>query len=250
MKFVYIDESGNTGWNLKDAHQPFHFLSALSVDETHIMGVQNAIKNIGSEYFSEEYLKENFEFHGVELRKGTGYFKEISIEQRVEIAHKLMSILKEYEVDVFLIGIDKDKYYANVHPHQAAFVLLVERLNPFLIDEGQRGLLICDENHDIEQPIINDLSKFQEYSTSFGYKAVKVTEIVDSVHFVKSHNNPIIQLADIVAYFANRRKLVLRKYGESWNDADVKNKVGKGECVDLDLYDVIRGSLLRSKIFP
>ena len=30
MKFIYIDESGNTGWNLKDRNQPFHFLAALS----------------------------------------------------------------------------------------------------------------------------------------------------------------------------------------------------------------------------
>jgi len=250
LKFVYIDESGNTGWNLKDSNQPYHFLSALSVDETNIMGAQAAIKNIASEHFPLHYSNTDFEFHGTELRKGSGYFKGTPPDERIEIAHKLMSILKEYEVDVFILGIDKGNYYANVHPHQAAFVLLVERLNPYLKSLNQLGLMVCDENHDIEQPIINDLSRFQEYSTSFGYKSVQATEIVDSVHFVKSHNNPIIQLADMVAYFTNRRKLVLRKYGEVWNDDAVRTRVSKQESVDLDLYKKIKESIYKVKMFP
>ena len=250
MKFIYIDESGNTGWNLKDRNQPFHFLAALSVDEHHITGVQTAIRNIASSFFPDQFREDRFEFHGTELRKGKGYFRNTPPDTRIEIAKQLMSILGEYDIDVFIIGIEKEKYYASVHPHQAAFVLLVERLNPYLKKHDQLGLLICDENHDIEQPVINDLTRFQEYSTNFGYRSVQATEIVDSVHFVKSHNNPIIQLADMVAYFSNRRRMILRKYGEEWNDKAVMEKAGRVELADLELYQTIRATVQETKMFP
>ncbi len=251
MKFIYIDESGNTGWNLKDTNQPFHFLAALSVDEKYIMGAQSAIKNIASHYFPNIFNEDKFEFHGTELRKGVGYFKGIKPDTRIQIAIELMKILAEYKIDVFTIGINKEKYYSNVHPHQAAFVLLVERLNPYLKKSKQLGLMVCDENHDIEQPIINDLSRFQEYSTNFGYKSVKVTEIVDSVHFVKSHNNPIIQLADMVAYFINRHKLMSKKNNASKFTESLKEvNANKAEYADMELYKIIDASIHSSKIFP
>src|SRR2546426_11654951 len=40
----------------------------------------------------------------------------------------------------------------------------------------------------------------------FGYKKVQVDKIIDSVHFVQSHNNYLMQLTDVMCYLIRRGK--------------------------------------------
>ena len=50
-----------------------------------------------------------------------------------------------------------------------------------------------------------DLWTFQRYATP-GYRARKLSRIVDTMHFVPSHASRLVQAADLVAFLYRRRQ--------------------------------------------
>ena len=91
-----------------------------------------------------------------------------------------------------------------MHPHQLAFVYLVEQVERFLRAAGDYGLLVSDEEKEIEQQVIEDLFRYKQAGTSFGYKPIDLTRIVDNVHWVKSHHSRLLQLCDCCVYLCQR----------------------------------------------
>jgi hypothetical protein len=228
MKLIYIDESGNTGTRSDDPAQPYHLLAALVIDDFNVRTIENDIRTLGLKHFGAASQNTDFEFHGYEIHKGKGrYFSGLKIEKRIEIMDDLLQIIKNHELQIIYIVINKALNQAKLHPHQLAFLLLVQRIEDYLISQNSLGLLVADENDDIEQRLIDDLERFKTVDTGFGYRSTKAEHIIDSVHFVKSNNNHLIQLADVVAYVLLRGKRVkeelLNKYNEqqptiNWNE--------------------------------
>jgi hypothetical protein len=91
-----------------------------------------------------------------------------------------------------------------MHPHTLAFLYTVEAIERFLRDEEEYGLLISDEEKSVEQQTIEDLPRYKELGTAFGYKPIDLTTIVDNVHWVKSHNSRLLQLTDNCVYLCQR----------------------------------------------
>ncbi len=83
---------------------------------------------------------------------------------------------------------------------------MVERLEEFL--EAQQpaanGLLFADENRERDRSIISDFDSFKEYGTALGYKPREIKQLIDTVHFVKSQDSRLIQLADCSSYLVCR----------------------------------------------
>ncbi|HYH80248.1 MAG TPA: DUF3800 domain-containing protein [Longimicrobium sp.] len=72
-------------------------------------------------------------------------------------------------------------------------------------DAGVTVLIVSDEEKEVESQVVEDLHRYKEMGTSFGYKPVDLTCIVDNVHWVKSHNSRLMQLADLCAYVCQRQ---------------------------------------------
>lgn len=210
MKLIYIDESGNTGTNLYDPQQRYHLLAALFLNDISVRAVENEIKTLGLKHFGAESLNTDFEFHGYEIHKGKGrYFSKVKLAKRLEIMDDLLDVITKNKIKIACVVIDKidskERLNLTLHPHQLAFIFLTEMIEAHLKNENELGLLIADENRDIEQRLIDDLEQFKTalvptISTDFAPIPAKIEHIVDSIHFVKSHNNPLIQLADITAF--------------------------------------------------
>ncbi len=217
MKLIYIDESGNTGTRSDDTLQPYHLIAALAVDDCIVRDIENDIRTLGLKHFSEVSRNTDFEFHGYEIHKGKGrYFSKLKVEQRIEIMDDLLNIIKSYNLQIIYTIINKQANKAKLHPHQLAFLFLIECIEDYLIKENSLGLLVADENRDIEQRLIDDLERFKTIDTGFGDRPTKIDHIIDSLHFVKSHNNHLIQLADVVAYVLLRGKRVKEELGEMY----------------------------------
>jgi len=201
MKLIYIDESGNTGTRTDDINQPYHLLAALIIDDINVRQIENDVRMLGFKHFDIRSQNTDFEFHGYEIHKGKGvYFSKVKVEKRIEIMNELLYIVKNHNLQIVYTLINKTTTQAKLHPHQLAFLYLVEGIENYLSKKNSLGLLIADENDDIEQRLIDDLERFKNLDVKFGYRAIKAEHIIDSVHFVKSNNNHLIQLADIVAY--------------------------------------------------
>jgi len=214
MYLCYIDESGNTGSNLKDIHQPYLVLTALLVPPENVKEIETDLRTLGYKYFAAESRNTDFEFHGDDIYNGRGrYFKKLSLSRRISILDDLVAIaLKHDAIHKGYISIEKSKYFGNLHIQQTAFSLMVEK-----IEEHLKGhldsycLLVADEQDEIEQKLIDDLDYFKQHGTHFGYNKVLVDRIIDSVHFVQSHNNYLMQLTDVICYLIRRGKEARKK---------------------------------------
>jgi hypothetical protein len=74
MLLCYIDESGNTGNNLKDAHQPYLVLTALLVPPNKIKDIENDVRSLSYRYFGAESRNTDFEFHGDDIYNARGRY--------------------------------------------------------------------------------------------------------------------------------------------------------------------------------
>ena len=208
MLLCYIDESGNTGGNLKDALQPLLLLTALLIPPEKIKAVEDELRALGYRHFQAESRNTDFEFHGDDIYNARGrYFKKLPLEKRLTIFDELVAVvIKNTDIQLGYVAIDKVKYYGKVHIQQAAFSLLVERLEERLKQRDEYCLLVADEQDELEQRLIDDLDHFKQHGTHFGYKNVRVERIIDSVHFVESKNNYLMQLTDVLCYLIRKGK--------------------------------------------
>jgi Protein of unknown function (DUF3800) len=82
MHLIYIDESGNTGTNLTDPHQPIFLLCALVVPESQWLAVENSLVAELEAHFPNR--PESFEVHANEIINPRGFFHTFTIMQRLQ----------------------------------------------------------------------------------------------------------------------------------------------------------------------
>lgn len=257
MYLAYMDECGNTGVKA-DPNQPIHFLGCLVVEDIHIRPFESAIADVARRYFPSVAGKPDFEFHGVDLFGGSGHFK-VDPQKRIESTRALIEAAVEHSATFGYVGIDKTKSLARDHPHRICFTLLVEHLETWLKRRESLALLVSDENHEVEQALITDIATFKASSTTWGYRNMPVEHIVDSIHFVKSHNNPIIQVADVLTYVTLKALLIKRdRFAEfrrrsdkkqTWPDWTAENYT-RPQRATRDLWFAIDMFLFVQKVWP
>jgi len=257
MYLIYIDESGNTGAR-KDPNQPIHLIGAMMVECEKVRTLEDEIAEIAETHFPELSLKDGFELHAADMFNGAGMFRGVPAATRVEVVEKIINLTDKHDIRLGWAAIDKMKLRKEMHPHQLAFVLLIERLETFLQQRERLGLIVADENKEVEQSLIDDLSIYKRHRTNFGYRAVAVKTIVDSVHFVQSRNNLLIQCIDVITYFILRgfrtNATLLSKYVVEmpgipyprWIDETASRK----DQTLMRLYRQIQKQISFSKIFP
>lgn len=263
MKLIYIDESGNTGTKTDDPHQPHHLLAALVVDETQVRAIEEDVRVLGLKHFGAASRNTDFEFHGYEIHKGKGrYFAGMKLHVRIQVMDDLIEIVKKHGIEIIYAMVDKSRNKAELHPHQLAFLFLVERIEDYLKHRKALGLLIADENRDIEQRLIDDLERFKTLNTGFGYRPTKAEHLIDSIHFVRSNNNHLIQLADIVAFMLLRGMRVKQELTAKFQEqkaslpADAQyvkwaeENAAELQKADLRYIEIIERHVKVSKTFP
>lgn len=260
MYLAYMDECGNTGTNA-DADQPIHFLGCLLVEDVSVRALEDQVRAIAAEYFPDIARRPRFEFHGVDLFGGKGFFKGTDVGRRIAAAEALMRAASEHAAGFGYIGVNKLKSYANDHPHRICFTLMAERLEVWLKGKDSLALLISDENHEVEQHIINDILTFKSVSTQWGYKRVPVTRVIDTVHFVKSHNSPAIQVADVATFLKLKdirtQHALFREYIDTgvhltstlWPDWR-ETKFKPAERATYELVQAMKAPNIMGKIWP
>ncbi|WP_337589140.1 DUF3800 domain-containing protein [Legionella birminghamensis] len=96
------------------------------------------------------------------------------------------------------IRIDADKYFASFGINEMAFIFLVEKANELMKENKTHGMLIGDYDEPIIDQSVKDLSEFKISGTPYKYK--EIGNLIDTVHYTKSHHSRFIQLADIYVH--------------------------------------------------
>lgn len=202
MKIFYLDESWNTGNDLDNLDQPIHFINGIWIDCEDIPKIEKDIR--GLEFNFLPYSKNfDFEFHGIEISGGKKYFKHFNIEDRLKLFESLMNIFKKYDIKFFSQWINKQylkKRYDNpYHPHHLSFMYIIEKIDIYLEENNDKGLIIMDKNLENEQNIIDNFQEYKNNWTPFGFRR-NITSLIDTVYYTDSYNSHIMQLSDVIWY--------------------------------------------------
>jgi hypothetical protein len=226
MHFFYIDESGDTGRNLDDPHQPIIVLGGISVRDEGWNATQELLSRRLSAFFRDN-LPPNFELHAKDLLSpnGDGDFGGMPIEARCALCLDLLGILAERSHGAYYIAIDKPQLrnavlgieldYDHAHPYLLGFDYLITYIN-WLVKErlgrSARGLIILDKK-DYYHNNIEQLMRDRRFR---GPAAHRVKWVVEFGYAIDSKKNPMVQLSDLVVYCVKRFIEVEKGYRATW----------------------------------
>ncbi|HEX5984805.1 MAG TPA: DUF3800 domain-containing protein [Solirubrobacterales bacterium] len=203
-----MDEAGNTGRKCDEPAQPIHLILALTVDEENIAALHEHIRETGRRHCPGDCQEDQFEFHGHDLYAGNSYFSEMSPSKRIEIYDDILKGIEVAEGEVIVRGVEKAglqrRYNNPFHPHDIALMYTIESIERMARQHDCRVLLVADEAKEVEDAALRDLAQYQEVGTSWGVYTEQIDHIVDTIHFVPSHSNGGIQLADCATYITAR----------------------------------------------
>lgn len=215
MNLVYIDESGNTGLNLKDTQQPVFLLAALVLDSSKWFQMEEQFFGILRNHFSADALQQ-VELHAIDLKAGCRSFKEIAFAERLKIRDKMLELLVEHETPIIYRRIIKarfarfcDENYGpgiKINPYIMALPFVCIEVNHYLHEKGpdELGMLIFDEQKESFVDVERSVRTLRLDSKSI----LKTTRLVEKGFFVDSSKSFALQLVDLAAYY-------IRKYEES-----------------------------------
>jgi hypothetical protein len=234
MHLFYVDESGNTGANLDTPDQPVHWIVAIGVTPVALKAIEADMLALALRTFRSRARAADFEFHGSHIFRGNGDCAGVAPADRVRLYDELLSLVGKHDCKLFIQGIDKARHKARAaahgyvpwHPHRLGFMYLLERIDEWLEEEQPEptlfgepaaplyGLIVADEQKEVDRDIVQRFAFWREAGTDFGsYRELRY--LIDTVHYVPSHDSWLIQLADCVAYLRNRVDRLRRAKGSN-----------------------------------
>lgn len=250
MHFFYLDESGDTGANLADQHQPIFVLGGISVRDEGWNTTQEHLAQIISDYFGGN-TPNGFELHSKELLcpEGAGPFAGHDLQPRCELALRLLGLLAERAHGVHYLAIDKQSLAAANHdapvpygsdqPYPIGFDYLITYINWYVRERlgvSARGMVILDQK-DQHHDLIEQLMHERRFG---GAAAHRVKWVVEFSYSVDSQKNPMVQLSDLVIYCTKRFIEIENGHRDVWSQ-NAKNFYAK--C-----YSIIRDRVARTAL--
>lgn len=215
MNFVYIDESGNTGLNLKDPQQPVFLLAAMILPESKWFSLEKLFFKAARKYFGDP-LPSPFEIQAKDLKSGRGVFENLTFTQQLSFRDKMLQLLLDNKIAVIYMRIIKSKFAAfceehygsgiKVNPYIMALPFVCMEVDHYLRQTGddQLGMFIFDEQKETLDDAERSLRTLRLDSKSI----LKTTNIIEKGFFIDSSKSFALQLVDLVAYY-------IRKYEEN-----------------------------------
>ena len=229
MRLIFLDGSGNTGRDLSQPGVSVYYLMALVVSGARARALEDAVSETLVRRFGARCREPGFECKGSDMYRGEGPCAAMPPAERIELYGELLGLVPAHDARLVWQGIDKARLAARyrnpMHPHKLAFIFLVEQIERLLREQGDYGLLISDEEKEVEAQVVEDLLRYKEHGTSFGYNPLDLTRIVDNVHWVKSHNSRLLQLCDCCVYLCQR---VARDRGKTSATAQAVQRLWAG----------------------
>jgi len=213
MHLIYLDESGQTGTNLRDTVQPVFVLGALIVPESVWLALEKDLQAAVEKSFPSP-RPSGFEVHATEISNPrNGYFKQQAIAHRLAFRDAWFRIAHKYALRFIYRAITKKRFlewsHANfgtgvaINPHVAAFPIVARVVDDYLksLHGAPLGIFISDENREV----VGDIEKAIRILR--GVEGVlKLGQIVEKGFFIDSQKSLVLQLCDLCVYSARRKE--------------------------------------------
>lgn len=217
MYLVYFDESGNSGTNYNDAHQPVFVLSALLVPHEIWPQLERDLEAIIEKFFPSPRWP-GFEVHAGNIYAGRGEFRQITIDHRLAFCDAWFQAAQKHGLKLISRAIVKRKFHSwlqsefgsgiLINPHVVAFALVARVIDDYLrsLPRSPLGIFISDENKEIVHDIEKSIKVLRGIEGG-----LKLGQIIEKGFFIDSSKSLPLQLSDLCAY--NVRKKEEQKEG-------------------------------------
>jgi hypothetical protein len=203
-QFVYVDETGSVGTG--GAAQPHLTLAAVLVPEEKVRPLHQALDRVAMEHLG--WMPADFEFHGHEIWQGTEHWTGKTPPELLAAYESAIGLLDELELEVVHASIHKQRLHdryggaADANAYRLALQFLLEKVD----SQGSvNRIVVADEAKEQELAAIKMVADLQDWGGGEVPGRVLRT-VIDSLHFVSSHNSPGVQMADLVAYVIQRSR--------------------------------------------
>jgi Protein of unknown function (DUF3800) len=213
MHLIYLDESGQTGTNLKDTIQPIFVLGALVVPENVWFTVEKDLQAAIDKFFAVP-RPDNFEVHATEISNPrNNYFRQFPVAHRLAFRDEWFRIAQKHSLKFVYRAISKERFGSWIHntfgtgvainPHVAAFPLVARVVDGLLksLPDSPLGIFISDENREV----VGDVEKaIRFFRGTEG--ALKLGQIIEKGFFIESQKSLVLQLCDLCVYTVRRKE--------------------------------------------
>lgn len=240
MFVLYLDESGKSG--PRDFTQPYYVLGGLVVQESQWQPIE-ADLNARIDKVVPPPRPHNWELHMAEIFHGKGFFKKMERDRREALVDAVFDVLDAHEATLIMVAIHKAKHAAKYGKRaepveELAYRFMLERFNTFVgRHEGGLGLVICDEQKEVESRTRKAHSQYRRSGTNWAL----IEHVIETPLFTPSHSSRMLQIVDVATYWVAKTAVAGENGGAAparW--ARVEQR--------LDCYPHYKGKGL--KVFP
>ncbi len=196
MQIAYLDESYD---------EREHWVVALLMEHREVNRAHRLLRQIIAAASREYGVPGDLELHGNDLFGGKGAYTALDPRIRIGIYGKALRAIVDCRCSVVLRGVAvpglRGRYGPTAEPHRWVVAHLLERVDEFCAP-NDHALIVADQ-HELSRELLSDLRRFQERATG-GYRARRIEHIVDTIHFVSSRTNHLVQAADLVVFLKRR----------------------------------------------
>lgn len=201
MLLTYVDESHSRG---------VYYLGALLCPEAEAIPLATALDAVVEQAaWDHGHIAPDAELHGYDIFQGKGDWADLKhkVRARIDVYAKALQAIADRDVKVILRGVDRNRLKARYgenhdHPHSITLTHLIEQVDIFAKGNNDLALIIADECEGQDQYQRN-LRTYRTAGT-WGYKARKITTVVDTMHFASSRASRLLQAVDLVAFLYHR----------------------------------------------
>lgn len=206
------------------ADQHCYWVGGIIVAMENIAEIEEQVSALSQKIFGSEELVPETEFHAKFIYYKKGPFKTMEAEGRLKVFSQLGEILSNRKIIKQVYAcINTNKLYGGVDPAEHAFMHYVERVEN-AIGIGKSAILIGDLDDEQARNMVRQFQRYRVNGTNSPYGR-KITRIVDTVNFCRSHHSRMIQLADVYLYMKNKQ----RREAINWMDKEFEKILQKLE---------------------
>lgn len=225
----FIDDSGSVGLN--DLEQPVVLFSAICIKNENLLAINNEVRSLVNEikndiqngfktlcnssdilerekskrmekFLITKLIDKDFEIHCAEIMRGDDLFLFFNESEREQYLEKAIEILNKNEITIITVYCDKQKFidkYSIRDLDRFKLTLakkLVEMLTSYLVENNEKGSITVDRGNDIIHNTL--IPKIMDCTVE-----INVNHLTPNIQEVESHENFLVQLADVAAYISN-----------------------------------------------
>jgi hypothetical protein len=232
---VFVDESGDHNLtSINDRFPAFVLAFCVISFAAYNEVVAPAVRKLKFALFGHDCVV----LHEHDIRKREGAYSAVSNEKRTELMQALSRIVREADMTIIAVAIDKKrhkaKYVRPIHPYDLAMRFGLERLNGYLYERGQHQKLthvICEARGATEDRNLE--LEFRRVCDGLNQRGQRFC--LDIVIASKKLNSEGLQLADLVARPIGLHVIRPDQPNQAWDVIESKlltdrsgNYVGRG----------------------